>query len=148
MKLEVRRGMVVTAAGASLVMGGVAVHTAAAWVQTSVPTSATPLTPAQLQEQLAAEEAHSAALQAQVDALLGQAGQFDSALTAANARVAGDVQLAVQLRALLATEQRQLAALKAAAAAAARKAASTPPPPTHTTTGASGGSGSGDNGGD
>jgi hypothetical protein len=147
MNLRVRRGLVATATGASLVMGGVAIHTAAAWVGADVPTSAPPLTTAELEAQLAAEEAHSVALQAQVDALFAQANQFDSALNAASARVAGDVQRAAQLRAQLAAEQRQLASLKAAAAAAARKAASTPSP-THTTTGASGGSSSGDDGGD
>jgi len=148
MKLQVRRSLVVTATGASLVMGGVAVQTAAAWVHAGVPTSSTPLTAAQLQDQLAAEEARSAQLQAQVDALLAQAGQFNSALTDASARVATDVQKAAALRAQLAAEQLQIAALKAAAArAAAHKVAATAPP-AHTTTGASGGSGSGDDGGD
>ncbi len=147
MNLRVRRGLIVTATGASLVMGGAAVQTAAAWVQASVPSTATPLTAAQLADQLAAEEARSAALQAQVNALLAQAGQFDSALTAASSRVASDVQEAATLRAQLALEQRTLAALKAAAAAAAaRKPAAAPT--AHATTGASGGSGGDDGSGD
>jgi len=147
MKLQVRRSLVVTATGASLVLGAAAVQTAAAWVQTTVPSSDPALTAAQLQDQLATEQARSAALQAQVDALLAQAGQFNTALTAAGNRVASDVQKAAVLRAQLAAEQKQLAALKAAATAAAKAAAHKPaatPAPTHATTGASGASGGGD----
>jgi hypothetical protein len=147
-KLQVRRGLVVTATGASLVIGAAAVQTAAAWVQSSVPSSTPTLTAAQLQDQLAAEEARASALQAQVDALLTQAGQFNSALTSASDRVAGDVQKAAALRAQLAVAEKQLAALKAAAAAAARVHQAAAPPPTHSTTGASGGSGGEVDGGD
>ncbi len=147
MKLQVRRSLVLAAAGASVVIGATAVQTAAAWVQASVPTGPATLTGVQLEDQLAAEEARSAALQAQVDALLAQAGQFDSTIAAANARVASDVKQAADLHAQLAVEQKQLAALKAAAAAAAHKQAPTPPP-THTTTGASGSTTGSDDGGD
>ncbi len=151
MKLQVRRSLVVTATGASLVLGAAAVQTAAAWVQTTVPSSDPALTAAQLHDQLASEQARSAALQAQVDALLAQAAQFNTALTAAGDRVASDVQKAAALRTQLAAEQKQLAALKAAAAAAAKAAAHKPaatPPPTHSTTGASGGTGGGGDDGD
>ncbi|HEY7936931.1 MAG TPA: hypothetical protein VID26_07350 [Candidatus Limnocylindrales bacterium] len=148
MKIQIRRSLVVAAAGASVVMGGVAVETAAAWVRTTVPTSAPSLSAADIQNQLAAEEARSAALQAQVDALLAQAGQFHAALGAASDRIAGDVQQAAGLRAQLAAEEKKLAALKAAAAKAAAQRPAATPPPTHSTTGASGGSGGGDDGGD
>lgn len=151
MKLLIRRGLVVTATGASLVMGGAAVQTAAAWVHSSVPNAAPALTAAQLQDQLDAEQARSVALQSQVDALLTQASEFNTALNAAGARVASDVQKAAALRAQLAAEQKQLAALKAAskaAAAAAAQRAAAAPPPTQAKTGASGASSSGDDGGD
>ena len=150
MKLLIRRSLVVTATGASLVMGGAAVQTAAAWVHSSVPAAAPALTAAQLQDQLGAEQARALALQAQVDALLAQASQFNTALDAAGTRVASDVQMAASLRAQLALEQKQLAALKAAnkAAAAAAHRAAAAPPPTHAQTGASGASGGGGDSGD
>lgn len=151
MKLLIRRSLVVTATGASLVMGGAAVQTAAAWVHSSVPAAAPALTAAQLQDQLGAEQARALALQAQVDALLAQASQFNTALDAAGTRVASDVQMAASLRAQLAAEQKQLAALKAAnkaAAAAAAHQAAAAPPPTHARTGASGASGGGGDSGD
>jgi hypothetical protein len=150
MKLLIRRSLVVTATGASLVMGGAAVQTAAAWVHSSVPAAAPALTAAQLQDQLGAEQARALALQAQVDALLAQASQFNTALDAAGTRVASDVQMAASLRAQLAAEQKQLAALKAAnkAAAAAAHGAAAAPPPTHAKTGASGASGGGGDSGD
>jgi hypothetical protein len=150
MKLLIRRSLVVTATGASLVMGGAAVQTAAAWVHSSVPAAAPALTAAQLQDQLGAEQARALALQAQVDALLAQASQFNGALDAAGTRVASDVQMAASLRAQLAAEQKQLAALKAAnkAAAAAAHRAAAAPPPTHAKTGASGASGGGGDSGD
>lgn len=150
MKLLIRRSLVVTATGASLVMGGAAVQTAAAWVHSSVPAAAPALTAAQLQDQLGAEQARALALQAQVDALLAQASQFNTALDAAGTRVASDVQMAASLRAQLAAEQKQLAALKAAnkAAAAAAHRAAAAPPPTHARTGASGASGGGGDSGD
>ena len=150
MKLLIRRSLVVTATGASLVMGGAAVQTAAAWVHSSVPNAAPALTAAQLQDQLDAEQARSVALQSQVDALLTQASEFNTALNAAGARVASDVQKAAALRAQLAAEQKQLAALKAAnkAAAAAAHRAAAAPPPTHARTGASGASGGGGDSGD
>ena len=150
MKLLIRRSLVVTATGASLVMGGAAVQTAAAWVHSSVPAAAPALTAAQLQDQLGAEQARALALQAQVDALLAQASQFNTALDAAGTRVASDVQMAASLRAQLAAEQKQLAALKAAnkAAAAAAYRAAAAPPPTHAQTGASGASGGGGDSGD
>jgi hypothetical protein len=150
MKLLIRRSLVVTATGASLVMGGAAVQTAAAWVHSSVPAAAPALTAAQLQDQLGAEQARALALQAQVDALLAQASQFNTALDAAGTRVASDVQMAASLRAQLAAEQKQLAALKAAnkAAAAAAYRAAAAPPPTHAKTGASGASGGGGDSGD
>lgn len=150
MKLLIRRSLVVTATGASLVMGGAAVQTAAAWVHSSVPAAAPALTAGQLQDQLGAEQARALALQAQVDALLAQASQFNAALNAAGTRVASDVQMAASLRAQLAAEQKQLAALKAAnkAAAAAAHRAAAAPPPTHAKTGASGASGGGGDSGD
>jgi hypothetical protein len=150
MKLLIRRSLVVTATGASLVMGGAAVQTAAAWVHSSVPAAAPALTAAQLQDQLGAEQARALALQAQVDALLAQASQFNTALDAAGTRVASDVQMAASLRAQLAAEQKQLAALKAAnkAAAATAHRAAAAPPPTHAKTGASGASGGGGDSGD
>ena len=146
MKLMIRRGLVVTATGASLVMGGVAVQGAAAWAHASAPTGPAVVTASQLQEQLDAEQARSAALQAQVDALLAQTAEFNAALNAAGARVSGDVQKAAALRAQLAAAQKQLAAIKAAAAAskAAANQAKATPAPTHATTGASGASGGGD----
>ena len=149
MKIQVRRSLIIAAAGSSVVMGGVAVQTAAAWVQSTIPANGPTLTAADLQDQLTAEETRSAALQAQVDALLAQAGQFHDALGQASNQIAGDVQQAAALRAELAAEQKRLAALKAAAAkAAAAPHQTATPPPTHTTTGASGGSGGGDDGGD
>ena len=151
MKVQIRRSLVVTATGASLVLGAAAVQTAAAWVQTTVPSSDPALAAGRLQDQLAAEQARSATLQAQVEALLAQAGQFNTALTSASDRVASDVLKAAALRAQLALEQKQLATLKAAAAAAAKAAAhktAATPPPTHTTTGASGAADGGDDGGD
>jgi peptidoglycan hydrolase CwlO-like protein len=146
LKIQVRRSLIIAAAGSSVVMGGVAVQTAAAWVQSTIPANGPTLTAADLQDQLAAEEARSAALQAQVDALLAQAGQFHDALGQASDQIVGDVQQAAALRAELAAEQKRLAALKAAAKAAAAQHPKATPPPTHTTTGASGGSG--DDGGD
>ena len=147
MKLMIRRGLVLTATGASLVMGAAAVQGAAAWAHASTPATGAPITTAaQLQDQLDSEQARSASLQAQVDALLLQTTQFNTALNAAGARVASDVQKAAVLRAQLAAAQKQLAAIKAAAAkAAATHAAAKPTPaPTHATTGASGAKGGGD----
>ena len=87
MKLPlIRRGLVLTATGASLVIGAAAVQGAAAWAHSSAPTVGAPISATQLQDQLDTEQARSAALQAQVDALLAQTTDSPTALNAAGAR--------------------------------------------------------------
>jgi septal ring factor EnvC (AmiA/AmiB activator) len=110
MKLFVRRVAIVTGVAASLLLGVVSIRAAAAWTATSAPPS-TPISVASLNDQVAAEQARSAALQAQLDELVARSAELTAALETARGRIAADASAARDLRSRLADARRKLSAL-------------------------------------
>ena len=155
MKLVLRRTMVVMSVALSLAVGGLAVRAASAWTASEAPLAAAPVSVKTLAQQLADEQARSAALEDHLTALTGQSSDLSLALKAANARAAGDANAAKILQAKLAGAKRlavrpaQVVLVRARPAASplpsatplAAVVAATPtptPPPVSATTGASG----------
>jgi hypothetical protein len=106
MKLMVRRTIVVLSVALSLTVGGLAVRAASAWTASEAPLAAAPISVKTLAQQLADEQARSAALEARLTALTGQSTDLSLALEAANARVADDANAAKILQAKLADAKR------------------------------------------
>jgi Skp family chaperone for outer membrane proteins len=139
MKLMLRRTMVVMAVALSLTVGGLAVRAASAWTASEAPLAAAPVSVKTLAQQLADEQARSAALEEHLTALTGQSRDLTLALKAANARAVSDAKAAQILQAELAATKRLAARQAQVKLVAARPAASTRTlPPVHSTTGASG----------
>lgn len=155
MKLVLRRAMVVMAVALSLAVGGLAVRAASAWTAAEAPLAAAPVSVKTLAQQLADEQARSAALEAHLAALSGQSGDLSVALKAARARAAVDATAARNLQAKLAATKRLAARQAKVKPVASRQAASTQrtrtaapvavvvaptrtAPPVQSTTGASG----------
>ncbi len=116
-----RRSAVTLGVILSIVLGAFTIRAAAAWTASSAPLPPPALSASAIAAQLQAERARSAALQQQLDALIARSGQLDTALSAAQGRIATDATTADQLRTALAAAQariaaadRQLAALNAA----------------------------------
>lgn len=153
MKLMVRRTIVVLSVALSLAVGGLAVRAASAWTASEAPLAAAPISVKTLAQQLADEQARSAALENHLTALTGQSGDLAIALKAARDRAAGDARAAQILQAKLAAAKglaerqtrvkpvtaRPTASAHPTAAPVAVVQAPTPtPPPVQSTTGASG----------
>jgi Skp family chaperone for outer membrane proteins len=155
MKLMLRRAIVVMAVALSLAVGGLAVRAASAWTASEAPLAAAPVSVKTLAQQLADEQARSAALEDHLTALTGQSGDLALALKAARDRAAGDAKAAQILQAKLAATKRlaerqakvkpvtarpaaSVHPTKTAAPVAVVRAPTVTPPPVQSTTGASG----------
>jgi Skp family chaperone for outer membrane proteins len=153
MKLMLRRATVVMAVALSLAVGGLAVRAASAWTASEAPLAAAPVSVKTLAQQLADEQARSAALEDHLTALTGQSGDLAIALKAARDRAASDAKAAQILQAKLAATKRlaerqskvkpvtarsTASAHPTAAPVAAVLAPTVTPPPVQSTTGASG----------
>jgi Skp family chaperone for outer membrane proteins len=154
MKLVLRRAMVVMAVALSLAVGGLAVRAASAWTAAEAPLAAAPVSVKTLAQQLADEQARSAALESHLAALSSQSSDLSVALKAARARAAVDATAARNLQAKLAAAKSLAARQAKVKPVASRQAASTQPartaapvavaapartaPPVQSTTGASG----------
>lgn len=130
-----RRALVALGVVASITVGVATVDAAATWTAQSAPLQVAPESVDSLRARLAAEEARSAELQAQIDALHGHAGDLSAALNVATDRIATDEETAGALRDRLGAAKERLAALErliaktraeARAAAAAPRAAAAP----------------------
>lgn len=103
-----RRGVVVLGLLAVIALGAITVRAAAAWTAASTPPSAPPVSVATITDQLAAEQARSADLEARLEDLAARAIELTDALKAANDRVVADAATADTLRAELATARKAL----------------------------------------
>ncbi len=134
---SVRRSLVALGVVASVTVGVATVEAAATWTAQSAPLSVAPESVESLTSRLAAEEARSADLQAQLDAPHGHAGDLSTALNAATDRIATDAETAQALRDRLTAAKERLAALEkliAKTRAQARAAAAAPRPAPATVT--------------
>jgi len=135
----VRRNLVVLGTVGSILLGAATIHAASLWTAASAPLTEAPTSLQALRDALAHEQARSAALQDQLDKLGSGSTDLQSALQAAQARIATDAQTADQLRQSLAAASDKLKTLEASIAKA--KAASTTTTTTTTTSTSSGGGG-------
>ncbi len=111
----VRRAMVIAAVVLSLSIGVLAVRAAAAWTAASAPLTVAPVSAMALAQKLADEQDRSAALEAQLTALINQTTELTAALKVADERIASDARTAKDLRAKLAAARKKLTALNGAA---------------------------------
>jgi chromosome segregation ATPase len=124
-----RRALVVLGVVASITVGVATVEAAATWTAQAAPLQVAPESVDSLKARLAAEEARSTELAAQIDALRGHAGELGTALNVATDRIAADAETAQALRDRLGAAKERLAALErliAKTRAAARTAAAAP----------------------
>jgi hypothetical protein len=153
-RLVVRRIAIVVAVVVSLAIGGLAVRAAAVWTAASAPLDLPPVSAKAVTQQLSDEQARSAALEAQLSALLNQSTDLTDALQMARDRATADAKTAKDLQAQLDAAKKKVAALERATrqnrvqavAAPTHKAA--PKPTSNSTTGASGQPGGGEGEGD
>ena len=110
--LPVRRSLTVAGALAALVLGFVAIQAAAAWTVSAAPLSVAPVSVKTTESKLAAEQARSADLQAQLKELAGNTDQMAVALGAAQAQIDADTKHAEDLEKDLAAAKKKLAALQ------------------------------------
>jgi len=137
---HVRRPLVVLGVILTLVAAAGTVRAASIWVATTASLASPPTSMTSIEDALTQEQARSADLQQQLDALRSSSGDLSAALVAANQQVTTDQATADSLRSSLKAVQDKLAkaeaalrAAQAAAAAAATNASkpkptSTPPP--------------------
>jgi predicted nucleic acid-binding Zn-ribbon protein len=120
-----RRTLTVALVVAALLLGFVAIRTAAAWTNDSAPLVASPASAQTIEAALVDEQVRSADLQTQLSALTGQTEEMTAALVAAQARVVSDAKHAEDLAKDLSGANKKLKALeKSISAAAAASAAS------------------------
>ena len=146
MNRRLRRLLVIFGVVASLIFGLTSIRIAADLAIAAAPPPAPPISMQTLQSGLRAEQARAAALQAQLDELLGATDQLSTAIESTDARLTADGLTAKDLRARLKAAKERLALLtkllkKASARLAALGAAGPTVPPK------SGGSGGGSDGG-
>jgi len=110
--LRIRRTLTLVGALAAIFLGLAAIQAAAAWTADAAPLAATPVSAASIESKLEAEQARSADLQAQLDALAANADGLSTALSAAQARIDADAAHAKTLERDLQTAKKKLAALQ------------------------------------
>lgn len=116
---RIRRQLVLVGVIVSLVLAGTAVRAASLWTAQSAPLAQPPSSIQSIESALSSEQARSAALQGQLDALRTSSQDLVTALATANDRVTIDQATADTLRTSLAAAQKKLASLEAALKAAA-----------------------------
>jgi len=111
-RLRARRLATLAGVLAVLVLGAGAIRAAADWTAASAPLAGAPISVVEWQSRLAEEQARSAALNTQLDALAGRSADLESALSEANLRIAADTAHAAELEAQLEAATTKLAALE------------------------------------
>jgi len=133
---HVRRPLVVLGVILTLVAAAGTVRAASIWVATTASLASPPTSMTSIEDALTQEQARSADLQQQLDALRSSSGDLSAALVAANQQVTTDQATADSLRSSLKAVQDKLAkaeaALRAAQAAAAAATNASKPKPTST----------------
>ena len=125
-RMLLRRATIVAAVALTLSIGGLAVRAAAVWTAASAPLTVAPESATGLAQQLADEQARSAALEQQLTALADQTTDLTAALQTASERIASDAQTAKTLRDKLAAARKRLAAMVRATRPAATSPAAAP----------------------
>lgn len=120
---SVRRAAVVAGVIASLLLGAGAIRAAAEYTAAAAPLSVAPESMDSLVARLATEQARSAALQAQLDAVRTSTADLGVALDAARGTIETDTKVAAELQLRLTAARTRLAKLERSLAAAARAAA-------------------------
>ena len=121
---RLRRTLTLVLAVAALLLGFAAIRAASAWTAEAAPLAVSPMAAADIQAKLAAEQARTLELEAQIATMSGQADELTTALRAAQERIVTDGGHADQLAADLAAAKARLKKLEAAIkAAAAQKTA-------------------------
>ena len=110
--LRIRRTFTVIGALGAVLLGLAAIQAAAAWTADAAPLAVTPVSATAIETKLGAEQARSADLQAQLDAIASNADGLSAALTAAQARIDADAAHAKALERDLRTAKKKLAALQ------------------------------------
>lgn len=126
--LTVRRAVTAGGVALSLVLGVVTIRAAGAWTAASAPLTTVPATAGDVRAALEQERARSAALGDQLDRLTTSTTDLETALAAAEARIAQDAADADALRASLAAARARLAQLEASIQTARSAAAPAPVP--------------------
>jgi hypothetical protein len=111
MILHVRRSLVIGGVIVSLVLGLVSIRVAAQLAAAAAPPPAPPVSIEELQRQLWAEQARAAALEADLDELLGLSGDLTLALSKTGDQVSADGLTAKQLRERLQAAEAKLASV-------------------------------------
>lgn len=144
MSRRLRRLLVVIGVAVSLVAGMVSIRIAADLAIAAAPPPAPPVSMQALQAALQAEQARAAALQDQLDDLLGATDELSTAIDSTDVRLTADGQSAKDLKARLKAAQARLALLtKLLKVASARLTALGAAGPTVPPGGGSGGGGGG-----
>ncbi len=111
MNLHLRRALVATTVVGSLVVGVWSIQVAAALTVAAAPPPAPPVSINTIKDDLAAEQARSAALQEQLDELLGVSQSLSTILASTADQVSTDGLSAEQLRKRLTLAQKKLASV-------------------------------------
>jgi hypothetical protein len=144
--LHIRRSLVVGGVIGSLVLGVVSIRVAARLAEAAGPPPAPPISMADLTARLQEEEARAAALQAQLDDLIGVTDQLRAALSGTADQVSLDGLTADELRARLQEAESTLATVTALLADAQARLARLAAAGSGTSGGGGGGTGGGGSG--
>jgi len=109
MTIRIRRTLVIGGVVLSLLVGVASIRLAAQLTAAAAPPPAPPVSIAELQAQLGAEQARAAALQRELDELTGLSGTLTSALNSTEDQVTADGLTAQELRERLAAAEARLA---------------------------------------
>ena len=120
--IRTRRLVTVVGVIAALLLGYGSIKAAAAWTAASAPLTVAPIPVAAIQDRLLVEQARSADLQTQLQALAAQSVEMTAALEAAQTRIATDTEHAKALAKELKDAKKKLAKLEASIAKAKRAA--------------------------
>ena len=115
---RLRRTLTLALAVAALLLGFAAIRAASAWTAEAAPLVVSPTAAADIQAKLAAEQARTLDLEAQISTMSGQADELTTALRAAQDRIVSDGGHADQHAADLAAANARLKKLEAAIKAA------------------------------
>ena len=110
--LRIRRTLTLVGSLGAVLLGLAAIQAAAAWTAQAAPLAVTPVSATSIESKLLAEQARSADLQAQLDALAANADGLSTALSAARARIDADAAHAKALERDLHAARKKLTALQ------------------------------------
>jgi len=122
---RLRRTLTLAFAVAALLLGFAAIRAASAWTAEAAPLVVSPTAAADIEAKLAAEQARTLELEAQIATMSGQADELTTALRAAQDRIVTDGGHADQLAADLAAARERLKKLEAAIKAASAQRTTT-----------------------